>query len=325
MAAVSVSFSPPVVHRGRGIALILLASVFFGSSGVLGKPAMIAGLSPEQVAAARIGLAALVLVAGVALVRPGLLRVRREQWKVLAGYGLLGVAGVQLCYFVAAARIPIGVAILLEFTSPVLVALWVRFVRKVRLPWLMWVGIALALAGLAMVARVDEGLRLDAIGLLAGVGAALCSAAYFLLGEHGVGSLHPLTMVTWGMLVGAVAVCVVAPPWTWPAELLTVPAEFGPWRPPVWTLLAAVALFATVFAYLAGINALRHLPAPVASVLALCEPLIATAAAWLLLNEALSPVQIAGAVVLLGGALVVQLTAPGKQQSTAGEPLPQPD
>ncbi|PWV84845.1 Threonine/homoserine efflux transporter RhtA [Prauserella marina] len=321
----SVSFSPPVVHRGRGIALILLASVFFGSSGVLGKPAMIAGLSPEQVAAARIGLAALVLVAGVALVRPGLLRVRREQWKVLAGYGLLGVAGVQLCYFVAAARIPIGVAILLEFTSPVLVALWVRFVRKVRLPWLMWVGIALALAGLAMVARVDEGLRLDAIGLLAGVGAALCSAAYFLLGEHGVGSLHPLTMVTWGMLVGAVAVCVVAPPWTWPAELLTVPAEFGPWRPPVWTLLAAVALFATVFAYLAGINALRHLPAPVASVLALCEPLIATAAAWLLLNEALSPVQIAGAVVLLGGALVVQLTAPGKQQSTAGEPLPQPD
>ncbi|MEU3270682.1 EamA family transporter [Saccharomonospora sp. NPDC006951] len=321
----SVTFSPPAVHRGRGITLILLASVFFGSSGVLGKPAMIAGLSPVQVAAARIGLAALVLVAVVALVRPGLLRVRRAQWKVLAGYGLLGVAGVQLCYFVAAARIPIGVAILLEFTSPVLVALWVRFVRKVRLPWLMWVGIVLALAGLAMVARVDEGLRLDAIGLLAGVGAALCSAAYFLIGEHGVGSLHPLSMVTWGMLIGAVAVCVVAPPWTWPAELLTVPAEFGPWRPPVWTLLLAVALFATVFAYLAGINALRHLPAPVASVLALCEPLIATAAAWLLLNEALSPVQIAGAVVLLGGALVVQLTAPGKQPSTAGEPLPQPD
>ncbi|PXY27999.1 EamA family transporter [Prauserella muralis] len=310
------------VHPGRGLILILFASLFFASSGVIGKPAMLAGLSPQQVAAARIGLAAVVLLAGVALVRPSLLRVRREQWRLLVAYGLLAVAGVQLCYFVAASRIPVGVAILLEFTSPVLVALWVRFVRRVRLPWPMWVGIALALAGLALVARVDEGLRLDGLGLLAGVGAALCSAAYFLLGEHGMSSLHPLGMVTWGMVVGAVAVCIVAPPWTMPAEILTGSAEFGPWRPPVWTLLIAIALVSTVCAYLAGITALRHLPAPVASVLALAEPLITTVAAWILLHEALTSLQVVGAVVLLGGAVLVQLTAPGKQPATAGEPLP---
>ncbi|MFC4001118.1 DMT family transporter [Prauserella oleivorans] len=304
----------------RGVVLLLVASVCFGSSGAIGKPAMLAGLAPEQVAAARIGLAALVLLAGVALVRPGLLRVQRRQWRVLAGYGLLGVAGVQLFYFVAASRIPVGVAILLEFTSPVLVALWVRFVRRIRLPWPMWVGIALALAGLAMVARVGAGLELDAVGLLAGVGAALCSAAYFLLGEHGVASHHPLGMVTWGMVIGAVAVCVVAPPWTLPAEVLTAPTEFGPWQPPVWTLLVAIALVSTVIAYLAGITALRHLPVAAASVLALVEPLVATAAAWLLLGEALTWTQLLGAAVLLGGALLVQLTSPRKQP--AGEPLP---
>lgn len=307
-------------HAGRGLLLLLIASLCFGSSGVIGKPAMTAGLGPEQVAAARIGIAALVMLTCVALLRPSLLRVRREQWRLLIAYGLLGVAGVQLLYFVAASRIPVGVAILLEFTSPVLVALWVRFVRRVRLPWLMWLGIACALTGLAMVARIGGGLTLDAIGLLAGAGAAVCSAAYFLLGERGVAEQHPLGMVTWGMTVGGIGMCIVAPPWTWPGEVVTASAELGPWQPPVWVLLLAVALLSTVLAYSAGTASLRHLPAATASVLALVEPLIATAAAWLLLGEALTWSQILGAGILLGGAALVQSTSPRKQ--TVGEPLP---
>ncbi|QFU92320.1 DMT family transporter [Amycolatopsis sp. YIM 10] len=308
---------PPAVHRGRGTVLILVAALFFSSSGALGKPVMLAGLSPEQVAAARIGLAALVLAAGVAIARPSLLRVRASDWPLLLGYGLLGVAGVQLCYFVSASRIPVGIAILLEFTSPVLIALWVRFVRRVRLPRVMWGGIALAMIGLAMVAQAWEGLRLDAFGVLAGVGAAICSAAYFLIGERAVADRHPLGLVTWGMIVGAVAVCVVAPPWTIPFSLLSSPAQFGPWQPPIWALLVALVLVSTVFAYLAGISSLRHLPAPVASVLGLCEPLLAAGLAWVLLGEALSWVQLLGAAILLGGALVVQLNSPTKSPGGA--------
>src|SRR5690242_7901539 len=173
---------------------------------------MSAGFSPEQVAAMRIGVAGLVLLAGVALVAPRKLRVRRAELPVLAGYGLLGVAGVQLMYFLAAGRIPVGIAILLEFTSPVLIALWVRFVRRVHLPRAMWAGIALAMTGLVLVAQVWEGLSLDVVGLLAGLGAAVCSAGYFLLGERGVADRDPLGMVTWGMTIGAVLVCAVAPP-----------------------------------------------------------------------------------------------------------------
>ncbi|KAA9153804.1 EamA family transporter [Amycolatopsis acidicola] len=294
-----------VTHRGRGTALIVLASVCFGSSGTIAKPAMLAGLSPEQVAAARIGLAALVLVAAAAVFRPRLLKVRRREWPLLIGYGLLGVAGVQLCYFVAAGRLPVGVAILLEFTSPVLIALWTRL-RGTKLPGLMWGGIALAMIGLALVARVWDGLSLDAVGLLAGLGSAVCSAGYFLLGEHGATTGDPLGLVTWGMLVGAIVVCAVAPPWTLPAAVLDAPAELGPWHPPVWALLIAVALFSTVLAYTLGTSALRHLPASVASVVGLLEPLVATATAWALLGESLSWLQVLGAVILLGGAAVVQ-------------------
>ncbi len=314
----------PPRSRSRGIALLVAASLCFGSSGVLAKPAMTSGLTPEQVATARISIAALVLLLGVGLPRPRLLRVQRGQWRLLLGYGLLGVAGVQLFYFLAAARVPVGIAILLEFTSPVLVALWVRFVRRVRLPWPMWTGIGLALLGLALVARVHEGLVLDALGLLAGIAAALCSAAYFLIGERGMAIHHPLGMVTWGMVIAAVAVGLVAPPWTMPLSTLLSSAEFGPWQPPVWLLLVTVAVFSTVFAYFAGITALRHLPASTASVLALLEPLVATSMAWALLGEALVWVQILGAVVLLGGALLVQLTAPAAQGGPTGpaEPLP---
>ena len=187
-----------VRHRGRGTVLILLSAASFGTSGTIAKPAMLAGLSPEQVAAARISLAALVLVLGVAVFRPWLLRVRRVGWPILVGYGLLGVAGVQLGYFLSVRRLPVGIAILLEFASPVLIALWTRFVRRIRLPGRIWLGIALATGGLVLVAQVWDGLRLDALGLLMGLGTAVCSAAYFLLGEHGATTRDPLGMVTWG-------------------------------------------------------------------------------------------------------------------------------
>ncbi|HEX2130769.1 MAG TPA: EamA family transporter [Actinophytocola sp.] len=295
--------------RRRGTLLVIAASFCFGSSGVLAKPAMDAGLSPQQVASVRIGLAALVLLVVVGMTRPALLRVRRADLRLLAAYGLVGVAGVQLLYFAAVARIPIGVALLLEFTSPILVALWVRFVRRTVLPAQMWAGTILALVGLAMVAQVWQGLRLDAVGLLAGIGAALCSAGYFLLGEHGMTTLTPIGMVTWGMVVGAVAIAVIAPPWSLPGDTLAADVDFGSWRVPVWTLLVACAVMSTALAYLFSISALRDLPANVASVLALCEVVIATAMAWLVLGQTLAVVQLAGAAVLLAGASLVQLAS----------------
>jgi drug/metabolite transporter (DMT)-like permease len=288
---------------------VLLASCCFGTSGPLAKPIMDAGLSPQQVASVRIGLAAVIMLVVVGLTRPGLLRVHRTHWRLLLAYGLAGVATAQVMYFAAVARIPIGVAMLLEFTAPILVALWVRFVRGTRLPGQAWVGTILALVGLAMVAQAWNGLAFDAVGMLAGIGAALGAAAYFLLGEHGVSSIEPLTLVTWGLLVGAVVIFVVAPPWSIPVEIFNDTTEFGSWHPPVWTLLVAVAVLSTAMAYLLSISAMRHLPSNVVSVLSLCEPVVATAVAWAFLGQSLTAVQVLGAGVLLGGATLVQLAS----------------
>lgn len=304
--------------RARGTALLIVASAFFASSGPLAKPAMAAGLSPGQVVSVRIGLAAVLLLAGVALVRRRLLRVRRQDWRLLIGFGMFGVAGAQTMYFASVSRLPVGIAMLLEFTAPVLVALWVRFVRKTVLPAKAWLGTALALIGLAMVAQVWDGLRLDALGVLAGVGAALCAACYFLIGERALSTMHPLTMTVWGMLIGAVVVTIIGRPWEIAGDLLVKPTPIGP----VWTLLVAVAVCSTAVAYVIGMMALKHLPSNVASVLALAEPVIATAAAWALLNETLSVVQIIGGVTLLIGAFVVQRAS---QPPAGGEIHPATD
>jgi len=302
----------------RGTLLVVFASVCFGASGPLVKPTMDAGLSPQQVASFRIAVAAVLLLAFVAVTRPGLLKVRRGDLPLLLGYGLFGVAAVQLLYFAAVSRLPIGVAMLIEFTSPVIVALWVRFVRRVVLPARMWIGTAVALLGLAMVAQVWQGLRMDALGLLFGIGTALCSAAYFLVGERAVSTIPALGLVTWGMVIGAFVIAVIAPPWSLPGDILGADALFGGWHVPVWVLLVTCAVVSTAVAYLLSINALRLLPANVVSVLAVCEPIVATTLAWLMLGQALTVGQLAGAVVLLAGATVVQLASRRPAQVTPG-------
>jgi drug/metabolite transporter (DMT)-like permease len=308
-------------RTGFGTLLVVFASCSAGTSGPLAKPALDAGLSAPQVTSVRIGLAALILLTIVAVWRPALLRVRRADWRLLVGYGLLGVGGVQLLYFAAVARIPIGIAMLLEYTSPILVALWVRFVRRTALPARMWAGTVVAMVGLAMVAQVWQGLGvLDALGLAAGAGAALCAAAFFLIGERGASTIAPLGMVTWGMIIGAAGVFVLAPPWSLPYGLFVTDADFGGWRVPVWLLLVACAVLPTALAYLLAINAMRFLPANVVSVLGLLEPVVAATLAWLVLGQALTVAQLSGAVVLLGGATVVQLAARNAPRAPLGAP-----
>ena len=288
--------------RLRATVASLLSAVAFGYSGLPAKVSYDAGFTPLQVTAVRIVVSAIVLLACVA---PFTGLPKLSSWRLVLGYALLGVIGSPLFYFVAVSRIPVGVAMVLEFLAPVLVALWIRFVRRTRLPASMWLGTALALIGLAMIAQLVDGIGFDLIGTLAGLGAAVCTAAYYLLGEHAAKDGDPLALTIGGMVVGAVLISLVSPPWTWPWAAMGTPTVIGP----VWLGLLLLSLVSTAFAYVAGILALRHLPSAAASVLGLVEPLVATLAAWLILNQVLTIVQVIGAAVLLAGAAIVQIAS----------------
>ncbi|MTE14466.1 EamA family transporter [Nocardia aurantiaca] len=304
--------------RARATGWSVISWVLFASSGPLAKAVMVTGWSPAAVTSVRIAVAAVLLMPLVAVVRPRALRFARADLWLLVGYGTLGVAGVQLLFFVAVARVPVGVAMVLVNLAPALVAAWVRVVRHTRLPGSVWLGIGLTVAGLAFVAQVWRGAELDVLGAAAGLGSAICSAGYFLLGEHGAGRHDSVGLTAVGLAVGAVVAAAFTPPWTLPFQLFTASTVLGDLKAPVWLVLVVLAVAGTVLPYLAGLRALRDLPSALASVLAVTEPLVAAVLAWLLLGQSLGLPQMAAAVLVLIGAMLVQLTMPETVPRTSG-------
>jgi drug/metabolite transporter (DMT)-like permease len=307
--------------KASGLAFGIVSSITFGTSGPFGKALINAGYSPLQASWTRVAGATLVLVPLALLLRRRVAgRAVRSQWPLLLLYGLMGVAGCQSLYFVAASRLPVGVAILLEFTGPVIVVGWMRFVQRRSVPRTAMIGVGIALAGLACVVEVWTGLSIDLLGLLAGLGAAACQAAYFLIIDRVGDDADPLVMTAAGSTVGAVALAVVAPPWGAPWHLLTTDVRFGDRLAPGWSLVVWIVLVSTVTAYLTGVAAVRRLSAPVAGAVAYGEVVAAALFAWIALDERLGPAQLAGGAIVLVGAFVAQRSV--APDEPAMEPVP---
>ncbi|MGW2729477.1 EamA family transporter [Streptomyces sp. NPDC001494] len=304
--------------KGVGLGLALLSALAFGGSGVAAKPLIEAGLDPLHVVWLRVAGAAVVMLP--LAVRHRALVLRRPA--LLAGFGLLAVAGVQACYFAALSRIPVGVALLVEYLAPALVLGWVRFVQRRPVTRAAALGVILAAGGLACVVEVWSGLSFDAFGLLLALGAACCQVGYFVLSDQGSDAGEqapdPLGVIAYGLLVGALVLTAVARPWNMDWSVLTGSARMNGATVPALALLAWIVLVATVVAYVTGVLSVRRLSPQVAGVVACLEAVIATVLAWVLLGEHLSAPQIVGGAVVLLGAYIAQSSAPAKG---AGEPV----
>ncbi|MFJ3720687.1 EamA family transporter [Streptomyces sp. NPDC090057] len=304
--------------KGVGLGLALLSALAFGGSGVAAKPLIEAGLDPLHVVWLRVAGAAVVMLP--LAVRHRALVLRRPA--LLAGFGLLAVAGVQACYFAAISRIPVGVALLVEYLAPALVLGWVRFVQRRPVTRAAALGVVLAAGGLACVVEVWSGLSFDAFGLLLALGAACCQVGYFVLSDQGSDAGEqapdPLGVIAYGLLVGALVLTAVARPWNMDWSVLTGSARMNGATVPALALLAWIVLVATVVAYVTGVLSVRRLSPQVAGVVACLEAVIATVLAWVLLGEHLSAPQIVGGAVVLLGAYIAQSSAPAK---VAGEPV----
>jgi drug/metabolite transporter (DMT)-like permease len=304
-----------------GVLLGVISSVSFGASGPFAKALIDAGFSPLQAVWLRIVGAVIVLAVGSAVARRrGLIGLLRRHGGLLTVYGLLAVASCQALFFVAASRLPVGVAILLEFTGPVLVVGWVRFVRRMRVARISVTGVIVAMVGLACVVQIWSGIRLDTVGILAALGASAGNAAYFLLIDRLTGSVDPLALTIGGMVVGAVALLPLAAPWSAPWSLLARDIPLGAGSSPGWLLAGSVIVVSTVVAYLAGTAAVQRLSAPVAAGLAYVEPATAAVIAWIALGERLSGVQILGGLVVLTGAFLAQRGVPVGRGHTVEAP-----
>jgi threonine/homoserine efflux transporter RhtA len=117
----------PRARPARGYLLYLGAATLFAINGTVAKSIILAGVSPSHLSQLRVTGAFLVMLVALALVRRDTIRLRRAELPMLAVYGILGIATTQFLYFVSIERLPIGLALLIEFTSPIIVALWFRF------------------------------------------------------------------------------------------------------------------------------------------------------------------------------------------------------
>ncbi|MEU1484863.1 DMT family transporter [Streptomyces sp. NPDC005752] len=300
--------------RSAGLGLALASAFAFGGSGVAAKPLIEAGLDPLHVVWLRVAGAALVMLPVAWRHR----RLVRERPVLLAGFGLFAVAGVQAFYFASLSRIPVGVALLVEYLAPALVLGWVRFVQRRPVTRAAAAGVVLAVGGLACVVEVWAGLGFDAIGLLLALGAACCQVGYFVLSDQGAGHgdtadtepPHPVGVIAYGLLVGTVVLTVVARPWGMDWSVLGGRVDMGGHGVSAWLLLGWIVLLATVLAYVTGVVSVRLLSPQVAGVVACLEAVIATVLAWVLLGEHLSAPQLVGGGVVLIGAFIAQSSAP---------------
>ncbi len=289
-----------------GVGLVLAAATLFAVNGTVSKLVLASGLSSQRLVEIRcVGAAVVLCLLALARDRRSLWVSPRELGFVVV-YGVVGVAMVQWLYFVALSRIPVSLALLIEFTAPLMVAVWVRFVLGRPVRRRLWPALALVLVGLALVARVWAGLTVDGWGVAAAAGAAAALAVYYLLGERGVARHEPVSLAALTFVAAAVFWSAVLPWWTFPFDRLGADVDVLGRGVPAWVLVTWVVVLGSVVPWLLVLNGLRRIGAARAGLVGTFEPVVAGGVAWVVLGEQLTLVQIVGGIVVVGGIVLAE-------------------
>ncbi|MDF8264716.1 EamA family transporter [Luteipulveratus flavus] len=313
----------PVTRRSTpprtAYVLALVSAAAFGTSGPFGKALFQGGWSPAAAVTARIGIAALVLAIPTVLELRGRWHLLRRNLGTILLYGMTGVAGCQLFYFVAVEHLSVGVALLLEYLSPVLLVGYAWLTTRRRPSRLTVAGSLAALAGLALVLNVLGDVRLDLVGVAFGLAAAFCSAAYFVVASrsHEEG-LSPLALAGAGMAAGVLPLVAVGALGLLPMRASTDPVPFAGHRVSFLVPLLGIAVLAAAFAYVTGVVSARMLGSRLASFVALSEVIFAVLFAWWFLGELPLPVQLAGGALIVVGVLLVRAASAEEDEPLDG-------
>ncbi|QIG40785.1 DMT family transporter [Microbacterium sp. 4R-513] len=306
--------------RTVGLVMAVTSALAFSSSGPMIKPLLEAGWSLGAALLVRMGVSGLLLAPAL------LIAIRRERsflrkhWRIIVGFGLTAVAGCQILFFAAMQRMPVAVALLIQYLAPVLLVglAWVRTRRPPSR--LVMVGSVVAILGLVLVVDIS-GATFDLLGTFLALGAAVCVGAYFLISERAGDDLPPLALASGGLLVGAALMAVLCASGILPFQTPSVEVVLGGATLPWFVPLFWVAGIATTLGYAFGVMAVPRIGSRVASFVGLSEVLFALGFAWLLLGEVPAPVQFLGGALILAGVVLVRMDA---EAGLRDEPLTAP-
>jgi len=305
---------PAAASRARrGYAFAVLAAVLFCGNGVASRSLLDDGMSASSLSELRAAVTFLCLLAWALLRDRGAIAVRRPDAPWLIGFGIGGLALVNLGYFIAIERLGVGVGLTLEYLGPVLLLVWLRLRYRRIVAVRVWAAAALAFVGCLLVVEGWQFESLDLAGVAAGLLAAVGFAAYAWGAERSGKSYSPLTTLLWFSGSATALWFVVNPPWRFPFADVAGGEH----------LLAAayVCLIGTLGGFVAAFAAMRLIPAARASVVMTLEPALAAALAWPALGEALEPIQVAGGITVLAAVAWIQLQRSAGPEEQA-PPLP---
>jgi len=310
-----------------GYLYALLSSLLFGANGSVNKTVLAAGVTPGQLTLMRCLAVAVLGGAMLLATNRRALRVSRRELVQFAVLGVVGVAMVQWFYAVAIGRMPVGIALLIEYTAVLMVAVVARFVFAETVRARLWVAIGCVLAGLAVVAKVWAS-NLAMMGVAFAAMAAVSFAAYLMIGEHVVTRTSPLVAAFWSMVFASAFWGVFSGWWTMDSHVLTQRVSLGGHLSgttlPVWVLACYVMVLGSFAPFMLSFMALSRLPATPVGIVSTSEILFAFAVAWMWLGESLDTAQLAGALIVLVGVGLAQTARGPAPEPVTVEPAPVP-
>ncbi len=293
-----------------GYAMVISAALLFALNGTVSKVVLQSGISSLELTQVRATGAFLGFALVLAFTRRESLRLTRRELPYLVVFGIAGVALVQWLYFVSIGRLPIGIALLLEYLGPILIALWAWAVFKEPIRRRLWLALVLAVVGLSLVVEFWSGLSLDGLGVTAALCAAVAYAVYVLMAEHAVRWRDPASLTAYGFLFAALFWAVVHPIWRFPGERLddsvSLLGHLERFSLPVWLLMLYVVVAGTMITFLLVAAALRHISATRVGIIAMLEPVAASVVAFLWLGESFGTAQLIGGAIVLAAILIAQ-------------------
>ena len=293
-----------------GYTMVAAAAALFAVNGTVSKVILRSGINAQQLTEVRCAGAVVGLTLIALAVRPSSLRLRRRELPLLVALGVGGLALVQWSYFFAIHRVAIGVALVIQFVGPILVALWARLVYGEQVRRRIWLALALALTGLVLIVEIWKAHRPNGAGLVAAALAAVTYAGYILLAERGVRARDPISLSAWGFLFATLFWSVLAPWWRFPGaragDRVSLLGHLASSHLPVWALMVWMVVLGTIVPFALVVSALRHISATRAGITGMLEPVVAIVVAWLWLGESLNPLQLSGATVTLAGISLAQ-------------------
>jgi drug/metabolite transporter (DMT)-like permease len=294
-----------MLNKHRGEFYLVIGAMFFSLNGVI-VTLVLDHMTTFRLAQVRaIGTFFLLFIITFIQDRNSL-KAKRREIPTLIFYGVFGYAMVQLGYFIGIAQgVPLSLVLIIEFTAPIWIVLWIKFVRKGSVANDMWAAIALSLLGLIFVAKVWDGFTFDLFGTLGALGAALALAVYFLMSQSQGTKRSAQAMVVWGMGIAGLFWSIVLPIWNFPTQIFTtsinLQGRFSDYSAPGWLLISYIIVFGTMVPYLLVVGGIRRLSASTSSVIGMLEPVLAGAFAWIWLSQSWSVIQLVGGVIVLIG------------------------